>query len=50
MQLDGKVAVHQLEPIPYSLVLLPFSLGPPVIIQQKNLMLSLTLNAAALLS
>lgn len=50
MQLDGKVAMHQLEPIPYSLVLLLFSLGPAFIIQHKNLMLSLTLNAAAWLS
>lgn len=50
MQLDGKVAVHQLQPTSYSLVLLLFSLGAASIIQQKNVMLSLTLNAAALLS
>lgn len=50
MQLDGKVAVHQLEPTSYSLVLLLFSLGAVSTIQQKNLMLSLTLDAATLLS
>lgn len=50
VQWGGKVAVHQLGPIAYSWVLLLFSLGLAFIIQQKNLMLSISLNAAARLS